>query len=386
MNEVQEPTNQSLAMAHERYELLVMERYHAMVAGRPYSSLRLQWLAKLKRITPFASMDKWETRRRQLESEKPEQYRALQIDVGSLSEAYGLAPWQVLWGVFVRDYNPRDPEARHSWVVLDSWHPQARVLVMATSQVVIDKLVRLSTQSQIYVEIDTSAGLEVDVPEKDLRRFRVVLDVPVELPPELATHAAKEALSTVRKMVRLAGVPVPERVRTKNWNGIRGVLATHSEHDVFIQALMNSGVEEGIDVLVEPDQPSVAPADGDGKTALSLVRLKLYFALDIQARALEKEVRDLVGRTRRALKSAGLDLGFRLRTSPTVERAAYLKVDGESLGRDELGDMVEQLHNITPREGGKPNPEGQKLKNKLKSSRNQVKKRLAKKGLLPKKD
>ena len=51
-------------------------------------------------------------------------------------------------------------------------------------------------------------------------------------------------------------------------------------------------------------------------------------------------------------------------------------------GAVEMGDILDELHGVTPRIEGKPNPEGQRLRSRLKSRRNQIRERLRRKGLL----
>ena len=79
-----------------------MERFHAMLANPEFSRVQKKWLRHLRRRQPFASIDNWADREIEWRESDPESRDELSRDVTALSESFAVAPWHVLWAVFVR--------------------------------------------------------------------------------------------------------------------------------------------------------------------------------------------------------------------------------------------------------------------------------------------
>ena len=85
---------------------------------------------------------------------------------------------------------------------------------------------------------------------------------------------------------------------------------------------------------------------------------------------------------RLAVKSAGLDLGVRLRPSVLAKQSQSLEVDGQKIPKRGLGDLAERLLGDFPAESGNLTSAGRRATTTLKSRRNKVKRRFARKGLI----
>lgn len=312
----------------------------------------------------------------------------LQADIGSLSEAYGLATWQVTWGLFLRGYNPRDPNQAGWLFSLDAWYPLARLVVHGATPQVIEQLISLSQGTGILVELrlDAGSGGEADkaVELDGIESIRISLEIPLEYPPDLAVMEAREVLRLSREMLRSAGMRVGMRVRDEaSGAGVAAALVTHSKTSSFIQALASACAGSIIPLVTEPGQPSIAPVSESGKTPLALVRLRLEFGARIRAADLAAGIRRSIREARGVLEKAGLTIGQRLRAAPLVVDSPELRVDGNHLERWGLGDLVEDVYGFTPRERGRLTPEGRAAVSKTKSRRGRIKQRARAKGLLP---
>ena len=115
----------------KQYDELVLERYGAMCASQHFRRVRHKWLRSFRKRKPFRSMGDWYSVECRLRGEEPEAWVALLQDVRRLSELYGIAPWQVLWALFIRDFSPRDPDSPGYQFVLDAWYLQTRLKIVS---------------------------------------------------------------------------------------------------------------------------------------------------------------------------------------------------------------------------------------------------------------
>ena len=379
---------QKLSELRDRYDRIVLERYYLMQAGAAFAAMQRKWLPRFRRRNPFGSMEEWVEANDELRRREPDTWWQLQADIGSLSEAYGLAPWQVTWGLFLRGFDPRDPNQAGWLFSLDAWCPQARLVVHRATPQVIEQLVGLSQSTGILVELRPSAssGEEADraVDLDAIEKVRISLEVPLEYPPDLAVMEARQVLRVSREMLRSAGMRVGMRVRgLATGAGVAAALVTHSKTSSFIQALASACAGSIISLVAEPGQPSIAPISEEGKTPLALVRLRLEFGARVRAADLVAGIRRSIREARGVLENAGLTLGQRLRAAPLVVDSPQLRVDGNHLERRGLGDLVEDVYGFTPRERGRLTPEGRAAVSKTKSRRGRIKQRARAKGLLP---
>ena len=89
----------------------------------------------------------------------------------------------------------------------------------------------------------------------------------------------------------------------------------------------------------------------------------------------------VIGKARKTLKRAGLDLGKRLRMAPAVSQA--LRVAGGRLAFRGLGDLVGQETGVFPAEHGILTHQAQMLNGIFESRRGKVQMRLRRKGPRP---
>ena len=89
----------------QRYDELVMERYWFMLAGKAFKATQQRWLKVLEQKGPFESIDDWGDANEMLKSQSPDLWWELQVDAGALSESCGIASWQVIWALFVEDFD-----------------------------------------------------------------------------------------------------------------------------------------------------------------------------------------------------------------------------------------------------------------------------------------
>ena len=388
-------TRDTLVKLRNRYDQLVMERFHAMCAASRFRDLQKTWLKRRRKRKPFASMEGWVADETSWRTEDSESWWALQLDVARLSEAYGLAPWQVLWALFVDGFTPRSPGAKRDvdhrdpdnaghLFVLDAWYPQARLVVSRPCAELLNKLVTQGQGAGMYVELNASSVEEPSLSHGDFRRFHVSVELPVEYPPELAIADVRHWRMVGQELVRQVGIDVPRRIRSGgSGSRISVALVTHSERAPFVENLQTVCRDRGLALQIEPGQPSIAPTDEPGKTALALVRLRVEFPLDIRSEDLVVAVRKAIRESREALGEAGLYLGQRLRGAPLVDRAQELRVSGGRLQKRGIGDLIDDNYKVGTVHQGDPSPKNKILRQKVKSQRNQVKRRFKRKGLLP---
>ena len=378
---------QKLAELRDRYDRIVLERYYLMLAGAAFADMQHRWLRRLRRRTPFDSMDLWVEANGELREREPDTWWQLQADIGSLSEAYGLATWQVTWGLFLKGFDPRHPNQAGWLFSLDAWCPLARLVVHRATPRVIEQLISLSQGTGILVELrpdagsreEADTGLDLD----GVENIRIRVEIPLEYPPDLAVMEARGVLRVSRDMLRSAGMGVGRIRDHASGAGVAAELVTHSGTGSFIRALASACAGSIIPLVTEPGQPSIAPMSEAGKTPLALVRLRLDFGARVRAADLVAGIRRVIREARGLLEKAGLTIGQRLRAAPLVVNSPDLRVDGKRLDRRGLGDLVENLYGFTPRERGHLTAKGKAAVSETKSRRGRIKQRARTKGLLP---
>ncbi len=354
-----------------------------MLAGKAFEAARKRWLKVLHWKEPFDSIDDWVDANDMLKSRSSELWWELQEDAGALSEAYGIAPWQVTWALFVNGFDPSDPESPGFQFPLDSWQPQARLRPPPLPKKALDILTNLGAQTGILVTFEVRVDAD-DAPDPPgPRDFRVVMEIPVECPPDLAVRDMCEVLKVSRDSVRQAGVDVPHRIRWPSpISDVTFCLVSHNSTAEFIERLQSAASGSTVGFRVEPGQPSAASSENPNKTALSLTRLEVVFPLDVNSNELAKALREGMKTTRSILSEAGLILGDHLRHAPLTRLSPKLKVDGQVVPARGLGVLAEDEFGAPPQWEYGPTPEKTEIIAQLKSQRNQVKERVRKKGLL----
>ncbi len=233
----------------------------------------------------------------------------------------------------------------------------------------------------MYVEYQGSSPQDESILESR-GNFRISLEIPLEYPPDLAVQAARWALRTGRDMLR--GVGFSQKQRVHKSNPVYSVKATLKGRDCkpgLLDALRTCCQQEGR-LDIELDGGNASGSESRVGTPLSTVRLQLEFPPDVGSEDLIKATRLGIREARKTLKSAGFDLGERLRVSPTVSKARTLGVDGRRLARRGLGDLIEGQTGGIIGDPAHRMPQAQKLKMTLKSRRGKAKKRLRRKELL----
>lgn len=378
-----------------QYDQIVMERVHAMRASQSFIQMRRKWLKNWKRKAPFPDIDEWLVAERKIREEDRILWDGLQGEVASLAEMYALAPWQVLWTLFVRNYHPwtRTVEGEIAPPLpLDAWHSERRLIVLQGDSEDIRKWTSLVPDLGVHIEFRSNSEKRGDSSSiGELERFRISMAFPVEYSRELAVLETRKFMGNARELVRKYGVDVPLRARSNfDDSAVSVAIMTHCEHHDFIERLRSACHWAGIEVLHDDGRPSVAPIDEVKKTPLVLVRLLVDFPLCMKAETAVKAIRKAFFKSRECLKDAGLDLGMRQRVAPLVQHAPDLRVDGQRLDAGGLGDIVYDLYDVMPFDsfpklGRKSNPKGQGKRLAVKSRRNQINTRLQRKGLISQK-
>lgn len=156
MDAICDGAGEQYAALRERYDRLVMERWHAMRAGPRFAALQSRWLRRLGRRQPYSTVDHGLKAEERLKDRDIDTWQIMQLEVAELSESYGIAPWHTLWSLFIRDYDPLDPEGPGSQFVLDAWFPQARLVVLSADPDILDDLVKLAARTGVLVELRPS--------------------------------------------------------------------------------------------------------------------------------------------------------------------------------------------------------------------------------------
>ena len=366
----------------DRYARLVLERFHAMLANPEFSKVQKKWLRHLGLRQPFPTIDKWAEREYDWRENDPHSRDELTRDVTALSASFALAPWHVLWALFVRGYDPL--ESVGSMFPLDVWHPRSHILVTAPQPGLVDKLQQLAAGTGMIIVLQPSA--DIPEPREDggrPARFRLEVDLPLELPPDLAVLEIRHALRTGRDIIRGTGLQLPLRVRggTSDSRIYAGLIAYPGD-STMLKYLKAAFDIRGMELHIDTSREVPNRDRRHGWVPLADVRLEVIFAPEVGAETLVRYVKGAIRNARLALKDLGLDLGQRLRPSPLVGLSRELRVDGGRLPPKGLGDIVEEQLDAFPRAKGKRTPEAEKAIGRVKSQRSKIKRRLTKKALL----
>jgi len=365
----------------DRYTRLVLERFHAMLASSEFSKVQNKWRRRLRRRQPFATIDTWARRENVWQEKDPESRDELTDDVTALSESFGVAHWHVLWTLFVREY---DPVGRvGSLFPLDVWHPRSHLLVTAPEPGLIENLQRLASGTGMLIGLLPAA----DIPDPGkyggrAARIRLEVDLPLELPPDLAILEIRHALRTGRDIIRGTVVQLPRRVRggTSDTRIYAGLIAYPGDPTILkdLKAALDM---RGLEMHIATGRQTLNRDRRHGWVPLADVRMEVIFAPEVSAETLVRFVKAAIRNARLALKDLGLDLGQRLRPSPLVELSRVLQVDGGRLARRGFGDLAEEQLG-TAAVNAHLTPEAEKFISLAKSRRNKIKRRLANKSLL----
>jgi hypothetical protein len=365
----------------DQYTRLVLERFHAMLANPKFLGVRRKWLRHLRRRQPFASIDTWSRRESEWRENNPKSRDDLTLDVITFSESFGVAHWHVLWAIFVKEFDPLDDAG--SKFALDVWHPRSHILVTAPEPGLIEKLQRLAARTGILIGLQPAADtLEHRSGGSGLEGLLLEVNLPLELPQDLAVLTVRHTWASGKDIIRGAGFKLPVRVRTgDSRNKVNSTLVVCAGDDSVLTKLEASCAAHGLHLRIDTGREMPDQNKYHGSTPLANVRMEVHFAPDVGAEALVRFVKGAIKSARLALKAVGLNLGQRLRPSSVVGLSKELQVDGTRLTRQLLGDIVDQQLGSFPEVNGHLTPEGRKAKGQAKSRRNQIKDRLIKKGL-----
>jgi len=365
----------------DRYNRLVVERFHAMLANPAFSRIRRKWLRHLGRRQPFANIETWARRESFWREKNPESRDELTRDVTALSESFGVGHWHVLWTLFVRDHDPLDNFA--SAFPLDVWHPRSHILVTSPEPGLVENLQRLAAGTGILIGLQPGADtLDHRSGGGDQEGLLLEVNLPLELPPDLVVLAVRLTLRAGKDIIRGAGFPLPVRVRTgDSGNRINATLVVCADDESVLTKLEAACSAHELQLRIDTGREMPDHDKYHGWVPLANVRMEVHFAPDVGAETLVRFVKGAIRNARLALKVVGLDLGQRLRPSSLVGLSRELQVDGTRLPRYGLGDIVDEQLDAFPAENGQLTPEAAKAKSQFKSGRNQIKDRLVKKGL-----
>ena len=185
----------------DRYNRLMLERFHAMLANPKFSKVRRKWLRHLGRRQPFASIDTWARKESEWREKNPESRDELTLDVTALSGSFGVAHWHVLWAIFVREYDPLGGVG--SMFPLDVWHPRSHILVAASEPGLVENLQNLAAGTGMFVGLLPADGdSEHRSGSGGLEGLLLEVNLPLELPPELAVLAVRLTLRAGKDIIR----------------------------------------------------------------------------------------------------------------------------------------------------------------------------------------
>ena len=286
----------------------------------------------------------------------------------------------MLKALLIRNYDPLGTTSL--LFPLDAWDPKPRLVILGPIPVLLEDLVRLGCQQGMYVEYHGSSPQDESIVESR-GNFRISLEIPLEYPPDLAAHAARWALRAGRDMLRGIGFNQKQRVHKSSLvSSVKATLKPRGCKPGFLDALKTHCGQEGRPDI-ELEGGNISGSDTRVDPPLSTVRLQLEFPPDVGSGNLIKATRLAIREARKTLKSAGFDLGERLRVAPTVSQARALGVDGRRLARRGLGDLIEDQTGGIIGDPAHRMPQALKLKMTAKSRRGKVQKRLRTKELLP---
>ena len=366
-------SHERLVRLRDRYSELVSDRFYAMAASSKFNQAQKRWLHAIGRKRPFQSIDDWVEFENLWKNEDQDLLGALSSEVDKISSLFAVAPWHVLWAMFVRDHLPGDGLSK--MFPMDVKHPRVRLLVSDHDKGLAEKLHETAAGSDVYIEVCPSDGLRPD--HKGAGVPLVSVGIPIELPPELARRECSGSLRAARDILRDSGLTMPYRVREGPQNSIMTSLVLKWHDPGLLATLIPACQVVGLTLRSEPD----GKPRGQSDTLLSGLYLEVRFSPLVQSGHLSIAVKRMIRASRLAVKSAGLDLGGRLRPSALAKQSQSLGVDGQKIPKRGLGDLAEKLLDDFPAESGNLTLAGRRTSTTLKSRRNKVKRRFARKGL-----
>ena len=260
-------------------------------------------------------------------------WRLLQRDLNRLAMKHGVPPDQVLLVLLVKDYALGDqPELGAAPAIL--WGPSARLHVAAP---VPDQFGEIVIRA---IEAGMPAVLDAD-PDLSWGSFAVKITVPIDCPPDLMVEATRAARRAARELLRDAGV-APKQLRLAP-EGQRPVVVTLVTSDAggrFAEAAAQGCATHDLPHRRDSSEPAAQGARNVSPYAAA--RLEVTCPVTAPVATLRARIRDAVRRSRNVLEHAGLHLGQRLATAPTLHEAAALRV-GKRMGRLGLGDLIDDL-------------------------------------------
>ena len=366
----------------DRYVRLVLERFYAMRASAEFSRIQKKWLRHLRCRQPFASIDTWARREsfwRENDSKSRDDFT---LDVTALSGSFGVAHWHVLWALFVREYDPLDDVV--SRFPLDVWHPRSHILVTAPEPGLVENLQRLAQGTGILIGLQPAAdNLEHRSGGGGLEGLLLEVNLPLELPQDLAVLIVRHTLASGKDIIRGEGFQLPVRVRTgDSGNRINATLVVYAGDESVLTELEAACAANGLQLRIDTGREMLDHTSDHGWAPLANVRMEVRFAPDVGAETLVRFVKRSIRNARMVLKAVGLDLGQRLRPSSLVELTRVLQVDGGKLPRRGLGDLAEDQLGLPAAVNGHLTPKAKKSIGLAKSRRSKIRRRLVKKALL----
>lgn len=372
---VMDSSHERLVRLRDRYSELVSDRFYAMAASSKFNQAQKRWLHAIGRKRPFQSIDDWVEFENLWKNEDQDLLGALSSEVDKISSLFAVAPWHVLWAMFVRDHLPGDGLSK--MFPMDVKHPRARLLVSDHDIGLAEKLHETAAGSDVYIEVCPSDGLRPD--HKWAGVPLVSVGIPIELPPELARLECSRALRQARDILRSSGLPMPYRVRGETQDSTATSLVLRHTDPKLLATLIPICLDAGLTLRSEMD----GKPHGQSDTLLSGLYMEVRFPPTVQSADLSQSVKRMIKDSRLIIRGLGLDLGDRLRPSVLVKQNPSLGVDGRKLPKRGLGDLAERLLDDFPAESSEFTLAGSKATTALKSRRGKVKKRFARKGLIP---
>jgi len=371
--------HERLVRLRGRYSDLVSDRFYAMTASTRFRRAQKKWLLVIGRRRPFLSIDDWVEREDRWKSEDQGSWSALSWEVDAISSLFAVAPWHVLWAMFVRGHRPGNDLSK--MFPVDINHPRARILVADHDIGLAEKLHARAFGSDVYIELCLENGLQPEHKGADVPLISV--GIPIELPPELARRECSRALREARDILRGSGLPIPYRAREETRDSTVTSLVLRHTDPWLLATLIPVCLDAGLTLRSEMGSEMDGKPRGQDDTLLSGLYMEVRFPPTVRSAHLSKSVTRMIKASRLIIRGVGLDLGDRLRPSVLVKQNPSLGVDGRKLPKRGLGDLAERLLDDFPAESSEFTLAGRKATTTLKSRRSKVKKRFARKGLIP---
>jgi len=206
----------------ERHQALISERFQAMIISREFLALRHRWLRHWKRKAPFARLETWERHHNAWRARTPDpsaeaervdrSFWEFQEGCGRVAEQFNLAPWEVEWAVFVRDFEP----AKLPLIGAEGFGVRVCAVTHLDQLEALQRLAEAS--SELHIALVTEPGRPyLGPPGATPRRhsaIRMRVEFPPDYPPEAAKQLAGEAAQAGREILRRMGWPVGQRLRS----------------------------------------------------------------------------------------------------------------------------------------------------------------------------